>query len=95
MGISFITISGLIVGVWAMLSLMGSERQRELVICKREVAEEAEALAANPPPLTPPAAKTPVAKIPVPKPPAATAPAVKTPTARPPPAKAAAPPKKR
>jgi hypothetical protein len=62
-----VTIAGLIFGAWAMLSLIGSERQRELVICRRKFADETEAAAAKvtaPPPAARTAAKpgTPAAK---------------------------------
>jgi hypothetical protein len=67
---SFITIAGLVIATWAMLSVVGSERQRELTACRRKVAEELEAAAeaaaaaaaAPPPPPQPPSAKTPPPK---------------------------------
>ena len=61
---SFITIFGLVIATWAMLSVVGSERQKELTACRRKIAEElqaaaeaeaAAAAAVPPPPQTPPA----------------------------------------
>jgi hypothetical protein len=55
---SYITIVGMILGAWVMLSLFGAERQRELEKLHRRVEKEAEETAkqrARMPQLPPPA----------------------------------------